>query len=75
MVRLVRPEGPEPEDFHLSRRGLAGLFFAGYAVAARAADAQPITTDTRGLIVQNVRVRTRDSEMPAYTARPDGRAV
>jgi carboxymethylenebutenolidase len=73
MVRLVRPEGPEPEDFHLSRRGLAGLFFAGYAVAARAADAQPITTDTRGLIVQNVRVRTRDSEMPAYTARPDGR--
>ena len=74
MVGLLRPEGPEPEDFHLSRRGLAGLFFAGYAVAARAAEAQPIKTDMAGIDAVNVLVRTRNSEMPAYVARPEGRA-
>lgn len=36
MPNLIRPEGPEPEDFRFSRRALAtgmvgGLAFAGYA--------------------------------------------
>jgi carboxymethylenebutenolidase len=73
MVALTRPEGSEPHDFHLSRRGLAGLFFAGYALAARSADAAPIVTDAAGLVVQRVSVRTNNSQMPAYTARPEGR--
>lgn len=73
MAALIRPEGPEPGDFHLSRRGLAGLFFAGYALAARSADASPITTDSVGLVTQTISVRTTNSQMPAYTARPDGR--
>ena len=72
MSVLTRPEGPEPEDFHLSRRGLAGLFFAGYALAARSADAQPITTSTAGLVAQAVTVPTQNSRMPAYMARPEG---
>ena len=29
MVTLTRPEGSHPEDFHLSRRGVAAVFFAG----------------------------------------------
>ena len=70
---LSRPEGPEPDDFHLSRRGLAGVFFAGYAAAARAAEAQPIRTDMAGILASRVVVRTRNSEMSAYAAWPQGR--
>jgi carboxymethylenebutenolidase len=73
MVGLTRPEGPEPEDFHLSRRTLAGVFFTGYALAARAAAAQPIRTDMAGLLSSRVVVRTRDSQMSAYAAWPQGR--
>ena len=67
---LTRPEGGLPEDLQLSRRGLAGLIFGGYAVAALSAQAQPIVTDTAGLVVEEVLLPTRDSQMPAYTARP-----
>ena len=70
---LIRAEGNQPADLELSRRGLAGLFFAGYAVAARAAEAAPIRTDLAGIQAARVLVRTRNSEMPAYTARPQGR--
>ena len=31
MITLKRPDGNLPEDFHLSRRGVAGAIFAGYA--------------------------------------------
>jgi len=68
MFNLKRPDGPEPEDFHLSRRGaLAGAFFAGYAVAAFSADADPIHTDEVGLITEKVDL---SSGIPAYVARP-----
>jgi len=68
MFSLKRPDGPEPEDFHLSRRGaLAGAFFAGYAVAAFSADADPIHTDEVGLITEKVDL---SSGIPAYVARP-----
>jgi carboxymethylenebutenolidase len=70
---LLRPEGPEPRDLQLSRRGLASLFFGGYALAAVSAEAQPITTGREGLVDGVVMVRTRSSQMPAYTARPAGR--
>ena len=73
MVVLTRPEGPLPGDFHLSRRGLASLFFAGYAVAALSARAEPVVTAAAGLTVADVIVPTRDSKMPAYTARPSRR--
>jgi len=70
---LTRPEGAAPEDFHLSRRGVAGLFFGGYALAALSAEAAPITTDAAGLIVGDVIIPTRNSRMPAYVARPNRR--
>jgi carboxymethylenebutenolidase len=71
MLNLTRPEGARPEDFHLSRRGLAGaVMFAGYAVYALGADADPIHTDDVGLITETVML---PSGVPAYVARPDGR--
>jgi len=70
MLNLTRPEGSAPEDFHLSRRGLAGLaMFAGYAAYALGADAEPIHTDEVGLTSETVMLPTG---IPAYVARPDG---
>jgi carboxymethylenebutenolidase len=77
-VRLTRPEGSEPADFALSRRALAGvsaggLFFAGYAPAALAAQAAPIRTDAEGLEVGDVTYPAPDGfQLPAYVARPQG---
>ena len=70
---LTRPEGSEPQDFHLSRRGLAALVTAGYAAFAASAQAEPITTDTEGLIVGDVTVNNPNSPLPAYVARPAAR--
>jgi carboxymethylenebutenolidase len=49
------------------------VFFGGFAVAALSAEAAPITTDTAGLVAGEVRIPTRNSQMPAYFARPDRR--
>jgi len=71
MLTLTRPEGSPPEDFHLSRRGLAGMvMFAGYAAYALGADADPIHTDAAGLVTETVQLNTG---IPAYIARPDHR--
>ncbi|HUO11378.1 MAG TPA: dienelactone hydrolase family protein [Caulobacteraceae bacterium] len=70
MQILKRPEGNLPEDFHLSRRGLAGAIFAGYAVAAFAADAEPIVTDEQGLITETVMLPTEGKSIRGYVARP-----
>jgi carboxymethylenebutenolidase len=70
MVMLTRPEGPLPEDFHLSRRGLAGMFFAGYAAAAFSAEAEPIHTDETGLVTETVMLPAPDRPLPGYLARP-----
>ena len=70
MVRLTRPEGSLPEDFHLSRRGLGGLFFAGYAAAAFSAKADPVHTDETGLTTSTVMIQAADRAIPAYFARP-----
>ncbi|SFS32128.1 dienelactone hydrolase family protein [Brevundimonas viscosa] len=78
MTTLIRPEGPEPDDIRLSRRALAsgtlgGLFFAGYAPAALAAQAAPVTTDAAGLVAEEVSFPAPDSfQLPAYVARPEG---
>lgn len=78
MPTLIRPEGPEPDDIRLSRRALAtgaagGLFFAGYAPAALAAQASPIATSAEGLAVEDVVYPAPDGfSLPAYVARPAG---
>ena len=70
MINMTRADGSAPEDFHLSRRGLAGLvMFAGYAAYALGAEAEPIHTDEVGLITETVML---SSGVPAYVARPDG---
>ena len=77
MTVLTRPEGSQPADFELSRRGLAGLaagsVFTGYAVAALAQEARPIVTDEVGLTTGMVSYPAPDGfDLPAYVARPDG---
>ena len=78
MTMLIRPEGPEAGDVRLSRRALAtgtlgGLFFAGYAPAALAAQAAPVTTGAEGLVTENATYRAPDGfQLPAYVARPAG---
>jgi len=70
MPILTRPEGNRPEDFHLSRRSVGALFFAGYAAAAWSAGAEPIHTDDSGLITQAVTLPATDFALPGYLARP-----
>jgi carboxymethylenebutenolidase len=71
MINLTRPDGARPEDFNLSRRGLAAaVLFSGYAPYALAADAQPIHTDETGLITGTVMLAAADRALPAYMARP-----
>jgi carboxymethylenebutenolidase len=72
MRHLPRAEGAEPHDFQLSRRGLGGLIFAGYAAAALAAEAEPIHTDEAGLIAAAVSIPEASGPLPAYLARPQG---
>ena len=73
MAVLTRPEGSEPQDFHLSRRGVASLFFAGFAVSAFSAQAAPIVTDDLGLITSDEMIPQVDSPLPAYVARPNAK--
>ena len=78
MPDLIRPEGPEADDFRFSRRALAtggigGLLFAGYAPAALAAQASPVSTPADGLNITNVSYPAPDGfDLPAYVARPAG---
>ena len=78
MPTLVRPEGPEADDLIFNRRTLGvgavgGLFFAGYAPAALAAQAAPVATDSTGLVSADVTYAAPDGfQLPAYVARPEG---
>jgi carboxymethylenebutenolidase len=67
---LTRPEGSAPQDFHLSRRGIAGLMFTGYAAYALSAEAEPIHTDDVGLVTENLTIAEGADSLPAYVARP-----
>lgn len=73
MLKLTRPEGDKPEDFHLSRRGLAAAVFGGYAVYAFSAQAEPIHTDSAGLITETVDLAAPDRAIPAFVARPNAK--
>ncbi|KQY95560.1 MULTISPECIES: dienelactone hydrolase family protein [unclassified Brevundimonas] len=78
MTNLIRPEGPEADDFRFSRRALAtgvvgGLAFAGYAPAALARQAAPITTSDDNLTIEQTTYPAPDGfALPAYIARPTG---
>jgi carboxymethylenebutenolidase len=67
-MRLLTPEG----NFDPTRRTIAtSLFFAGYAPAAVSSCAQPVTTPSDELIVEDVHVNgANDYSLPAYVARP-----
>ena len=54
MPILTRPEGTLPDDLHVTRRATAGMFFAGYALAALSAEAAPITTPADGLAIEQL---------------------
>jgi carboxymethylenebutenolidase len=72
---LTRPEGPTDAELKPSRRALGSLFFAGYALAGMAANAQPITTPDDGLVIEEVTIDNPDgTKLPAYVARPQGTA-
>ncbi len=79
MLKLTRPEGTPPEDLYATRRGLGAMFFAGYAVAGMAANAQSpaqaIRTDEAGLTTAtfNIPVQGGGAPMPAYVAYPAAR--
>lgn len=74
MDRLTRPEGSEPDDFHLTRRSAVSLFFAGYALAAVSADASPVVTPADGLVIDEVLIPNgAPRRLPAYAARPAGK--
>jgi carboxymethylenebutenolidase len=73
MALLTRPEGSQSEDLHLTRRGVAAVFFTGYAVAALSAQAEPIHTDEAGLTIESITLSPADGfALPAYVARPQG---
>jgi carboxymethylenebutenolidase len=76
MAVLILPEGQTPDDLKLSRRAvgaLGGLLFSGYATAALAREAKPVSTDAVGLTVETVAYATPDGfSLPAYVARPEG---
>lgn len=71
MQTLTRPEGSKPEDFHVTRRTAAGLFFVGYALAAVSAEAAPIVTPADGLLIEEAMIPNgAPNPLPAYVARP-----
>jgi carboxymethylenebutenolidase len=71
MRNLTRPDGSEPEDFHVTRRAVAGMFFAGYAVAALSAEAAPIRTPDAGLLIEETLIPNGAAKpLPAFVARP-----
>lgn len=72
-MRLTRPEGTPAADLAVSRRGLGGLMFMGYAAAALGARAQPVITPDDGLVVDRIEFPAPDGfALPAYVARPAG---
>lgn len=74
MRTLTGPDGGAPEDLHMTRRGVAAVFFSGYALAALSASAEPIHTSEDGLAIETVTLSPPDGfALPAYVARPAAR--
>lgn len=61
---------------HLTRRGFVQTSLgAGFAAAVLPVSAQTaVTTDTQGLTAGEVKIPTKDGEMPAYRAMPAGKS-
>lgn len=59
----------------LGRRGFVMTkLAAGFALATHPISAQTITTDTAGLTAGEVKIATKDGEIPAYRAMPAGKS-
>jgi carboxymethylenebutenolidase len=65
--RPLDPPATLPDDYRLSRRGAAAALAAGYAVLATAADAEPITTPTDGLVIEDI---VMAGGLPGHVVRP-----
>jgi carboxymethylenebutenolidase len=59
-----------PHTIANRRSFLVGSLAAGFAMAVQPVSAQTITTDSAGLNAGEVKVPTKDGEMPAYRAMP-----
>jgi carboxymethylenebutenolidase len=56
-----------------SRRGFVVTSLAtGFALAVQPVSAQTITTDAEGLVAGEVKIPTKDGQIPAYRAQPQG---
>src|SRR5437016_14487979 len=60
-----------PRQEFARRDFLVTSLAAGFALAVQPVSAQTITTDTNGLDAGEVKVKTKDGEIPAYRAMPD----
>ncbi|MGZ3377209.1 MAG: dienelactone hydrolase family protein [Phenylobacterium sp.] len=69
----IRADGNWVAEPELTRRTIALALAGGYAVAAYSADAEPITTDTEGLVAETVEIQAADRKIPGYLARPAGK--
>ncbi|MGE4064945.1 MAG: dienelactone hydrolase family protein [Rhodospirillaceae bacterium] len=57
----------------LGRRGFAVSALAtGFALAVRPAGAQTITTDTKGIVANEEKIKVADGMIPGYCAYPEG---
>src|SRR5512139_1277472 len=55
----------------MTRRGfMVSTLAVGFALAVRPVSAETITTDTTGLTTGEVRIPTRDGDIPAFRAMP-----
>src|SRR5258706_9157247 len=59
-----------PQTISNRRSFLIGSIATGFALAVQPVSAQTITTDLNGLTAGEVKVPTKDGEMPAYRAMP-----
>jgi carboxymethylenebutenolidase len=53
------------------RRFLVTKLATGFALAVQPVTAQTITTDTKGLVAGEVKIPTKDGQIPAYRAMPE----
>ncbi|SEQ97737.1 carboxymethylenebutenolidase [Solimonas aquatica] len=62
----------KPANGAVSRRGfIVSSLASGFALAAGAAQASTIVTDSRGLIAGEVKIAVQGGEIPAYRAMPE----
>ena len=72
MARL-RPDGEFDPPLLMSRRHALGAMGVGFALSMRPVSAATIITDTKGLVVADVKIKVADGQSPGYYARPEGK--